>query len=196
MTSQHSTSQRIFSSLLGFLFVSAVYLFTFPEPNVFYAVIVFLHVVTGMFISVWLAIRFFHVLRTASWPTKIGWFLLTGGAALGLILIKTGTLRTEWNWLYAHIVLSTAGFGFLIASARSKSAVWARAALVLVVLGALGLGSWYLRTSRWENRARIENPANPPASMNEEGDGPQGPFFPSSAQVYGGEKIPSKFFIE
>jgi tetratricopeptide (TPR) repeat protein len=32
--------------------------------------------------------------------------------------------------------------------------------------------------------------------MNGEGDGPNGPFFPSSAQVYGGEKIPSKFFME
>ena len=36
----------------------------------------------------------------------------------------------------------------------------------------------------------------PPANMNQEGDGPDGPFFPSSAQVNGGEKIPSKFFME
>ena len=35
-----------------------------------------------------------------------------------------------------------------------------------------------------------------PLTMNGEGDGPTGPFFPSSAQVYGGEKIPSKFFME
>ena len=32
--------------------------------------------------------------------------------------------------------------------------------------------------------------------MNGEGDGPSGPFFPSSAQVYGGQKIPSNFFME
>src|SRR5438477_3641815 len=32
--------------------------------------------------------------------------------------------------------------------------------------------------------------------MNDEGDGPQGDFFPSSAQVYGRQKIPSKFFME
>jgi tetratricopeptide (TPR) repeat protein len=32
--------------------------------------------------------------------------------------------------------------------------------------------------------------------MDGEGDGPQGPFFPSSAQVYGGQKIPSKYFME
>jgi tetratricopeptide (TPR) repeat protein len=32
--------------------------------------------------------------------------------------------------------------------------------------------------------------------MNGEGDGPKGPFFPSSAQVYGGQKIPSQYFME
>ena len=32
--------------------------------------------------------------------------------------------------------------------------------------------------------------------MNGEGDGPDGSFFPSSAQVYGNQKIPSKFFME
>jgi Tfp pilus assembly protein PilF len=36
----------------------------------------------------------------------------------------------------------------------------------------------------------------PPDNMNGEGDGPDGPFFPSSAQVYGKQKIPSKFFME
>jgi hypothetical protein len=32
--------------------------------------------------------------------------------------------------------------------------------------------------------------------MDGEGDGPQGLFFPSSAQVYGTKKIPSKYFME
>src|SRR5438128_447811 len=36
----------------------------------------------------------------------------------------------------------------------------------------------------------------PAANMDGEGDGPNGPFFPSSAQVFGGKKIPSKFFME
>ena len=50
--------------------------------------------------------------------------------------------------------------------------------------------------SRWANRARIENPDMPPVDMDGEGDGPEGRFFPSSAQVYGSQKIPSKFFME
>src|SRR4029078_12975852 len=53
-----------------------------------------------------------------------------------------------------------------------------------------------MRQSRWQKSLTIENPAMPPASMDAEGDGPQGPFFPSSAQVDGGKKIPSKFFME
>src|SRR3989442_7875556 len=32
--------------------------------------------------------------------------------------------------------------------------------------------------------------------MSGEGDGPEGAFFPSSAQVYGKRKIPSKYFME
>ena len=68
--------------------------------------------------------------------------------------------------------------------------------ICLVALAGLGLAARYLRESRWQNQARIENPSMPPATMNDEGDGPDGPFFPSSAQVYGGQKIPSKFFME
>jgi len=42
----------------------------------------------------------------------------------------------------------------------------------------------------------IKNPGATPVRHDGEGDGPKGPFFPSSAQVYGGQKIPSKFFME
>ncbi len=120
--------------------------------------------------------------------------------SLGLVLIKTGTPRSEWNWLYAHIVVSLAAVGVLFAERTAKKPGFGpaimRAALCLLVLAGISAGAWYLRNSRWQNRARIENPLMPPATMNGEGDGPAGPFFPSSAQVYGGQKIPSKFFME
>ena len=41
--------------------------------------------------------------------------LIAAGAVLGLILIKTGTPRAEWNWLYLHIVISLVGVGVLLA---------------------------------------------------------------------------------
>ena len=43
---------------------------------------------------------------------------------------------------------------------------------------------------------RIRNPLIVPASMDEEGGGPQSPFFPSSAKTNVGGIIPSNFFMD
>src|SRR5436190_53315 len=199
-----SASSRAFSALLVFLVVSATYLYTFPQPNIFYAVIVLLHATTGVVAAVMLAIFFFRLLRNGSFAARAGWVLLAAGAVIGIVLIKTGTPRVEWNWLYVHILLSLAGVGILfvdwdgnrgwlgIGAARAVL----RLAICLLALAGLGYGARYVRESRWQKHARIENPAMPPANMSGEGDGPEGAFFPSSAQVYGKRKIPSKFFME
>ena len=202
--SEGSASRHVLPGLLVFLFISAAYLYTFPQPNVFYAVIVLLHAVTGVVVSVMLAVALYRLLRNGSLATRIGWLLVAGGAISGLILIKIGTPRAEWNWLYLHIVVSLAGVGILFAEwawkrgwlAPGAGPAIGRIAICLLALLGLGYCARYLRESRWEKHARIENPLMPPATMNEEGDGPTGPFFPSSAQVYGGQKIPSKFFME
>jgi len=192
------SARQLLSFALIFLFVSAVYLYAYPQPNVFYAAIVLLHTVVGVIAAALLAKILYRLLREASNNSRFGWLSVGAGAVVGLILIKTGTPRSEWNLLYAHILLSFAGAGILFAEwsnwVPSKPAV--RCVVSLLVLTGLGFGARYLRESRWQNRARIENPSMPPASMNDEGDGPAGPFFPSSAQVYGGQKIPSKFFME
>jgi len=190
---------RLLTALFAFLVASAVYLFTFPQPNIFYAVVVLLHAVVGVAVSLWLAILLYRLLRQSTVISQVGWILLSAGAILGLVLIKIGTPRSDWNWLYAHIVLSLAGVGILFAERTGKKqsfANLARVGICLLVIAAIGAGAWYLRNSRWQQHARIKNPIMPAASMDGEGDGPKGPFFPSSAQVYGGEKIPSKFFME
>src|ERR1700742_361288 len=94
---------RGFTGLIAFLCVSAAYLFTFPQPNVFYAVVVLLHVTAGVVTSVWMAVLLYRVLRESGIVPRVGWLFLAMGAIVGLILIKTGTPRSEWNWLYAHI---------------------------------------------------------------------------------------------
>jgi tetratricopeptide (TPR) repeat protein len=197
-------SSRLLPALLLFLALSAVYLYAFPQPNLFYAVIVLLHVLAGLIaaflIIVWLA-RF---IREGSWTSRVGWILLSAGALLGIALIKLGTSRPEWNWLYAHILLSLAGFGLLCSDWLGRRG-WmtpvagiavARTAIILAALVCLGFSARYLREARWQTRSRILNPQMPPATMDGEGDGPAGSFFPSSAQVYGKRKIPSKFFME
>src|SRR6266705_3510350 len=199
-----SASSRAFSALLVFLVVSATYLYTFPQANIFYAVIVLLHATTGVVAAVMLAIFFFRLLRNGSFAARAGWVLLAAGAVIGIVLIKTGTPRVEWNWLYVHILLSLAGVGILFADwagnrgwlGTGAARAVLRLAICLLALAGLGYGARYVRESRWQKHARIENPAMPPANMSGEGDGPEGAFFPSSAQVYGKRKIPSKFFME
>src|SRR5579863_2535766 len=200
-TATANPSNRLLCALFIFLVASAAYLYTFPQPNVFYAGIVLLHTLAGIVAVLMLVIRFYAIFRGASTLSRLGWTFLLLGALLGIVLIKTGTPRSEWNWLYAHMVLSLIGAGIFFADWGAKrgelfAGSTVRVTIVLALLAGLAVGARYLRQSRWENHARIENPTMPPATMSVEGDGEQGPFFPSSAQVLGGQKIPSEYFME
>jgi Flp pilus assembly protein TadD len=186
------------------LVVSAAYLYTFPQANVFYAGVVLLHVIAGIAATTLLVLYFYRVLQRSSVLGRIGWMCVLAGASLGIVLIRVGTTRVEWKWLYAHILISLVGVGILLAGWAGRhgwlspgmGGALARVAIVLLVLAGIGTGARYLRESRWQNRARIENPTEPPATMADEGDGANGAFFPSSAQVLGGQKIPSEYFME
>jgi tetratricopeptide (TPR) repeat protein len=201
---RRSIGQKALLGLVAFLSASAVYLYAFPQPNVVYAGVVLLHLVGGTLATLLLLPLLGRLLREGGWLTWGGWFLFLAGAGLGLWLVHTGTSRSEWKWMYAHVVVCVAALGFLIAEfvgrrgrlGSGSGATVARLAVCLIVVAAVGAGLRYVRESRWVNRSRIENPEMPPSNMDQEGDGPQGPFFPSSAQVYGHRKIPSKFFME
>jgi hypothetical protein len=52
------------------------------------------------------------------------------------------------------------------------------------------------RFVRTQGKERIINPATAPLSMDGEGGGPDGPFFPSSATTNVGGVIPSEFFLD
>ena len=194
---------RALSLLIGFLVVSAIYLYAFPQANVLYAGVVLLHAIAGVVVSVWLLFWLARSLfsRQGDPLVRAGMVFLFLGAIPGLALIYTGALRTHWTLVYVHIGVSFLGAGLIVA-ARFGARGWllrhavVRVAAVLAVLVVLAPVARYLRETRWSRHGRIENPALPPLTMNGEGDGPAGPFFPSSAQVYGGEKIPSQFFME
>ncbi|HEV2697075.1 MAG TPA: multiheme c-type cytochrome, partial [Terriglobales bacterium] len=196
--------RRLLAPMLVFLFASAVYLYAFPQPNFLYAVVVLLHAVVGTVAMLYLIVLLWGLLREGAWIARLGWLLIAGSAGLGLVLIKIGALRSEWNLLYIHIGLALAGCCFLygdwagrrgwLAPGLGRAAV--RYAACFLALAGLSAGAYYSRNSRWLNSARIQNPADAPETMNDEGDGPQGDFFPSSAQVYGRQTIPSKFFME
>jgi Flp pilus assembly protein TadD len=194
---------RALAWLLPFLAITAAYLYTFPQPNIFYACVVLLHALAGVVTAILLVAAAVRLLRDGNFLARAGWLLVAAGAVFGLILIKTGTPRTEWKWLYLHILVSLLGVGLLIAGklgqrgwlASNAAIAILRATICLAVLAGVGYAARYTRES-WQTRSRIQNPAMPPDNMNGEGDGPEGSFFPSSAQVYGKQKIPSKFFME
>ena len=194
---------RALSWVLPFLVISAAYLYAFPQPTVFYAGVVLLHAFGGVAAAILLVPGLIRVLRIGSFVARAGWLLVATGAVLGLILIRTGTPRTEWNWLYLHIAISVIGVGLLIADqfegrgwlVSNAGASILSTAICLLMLAGVGSGARYVR-ERWQTRTRIQNPGMPPDNMNGEGDGPAGSFFPSSAQVYGKQKIPAKFFME
>jgi Flp pilus assembly protein TadD len=189
--------------LILFLVVSAAYLYAFPQPTIFYAGIVLLHTVAGVISAILLIPLLLRLSREGTFEERAGWSLIAVAAVVGILLIKNGAVRSEWKWLYLHIIVSLIGTAFLI-SARLRYRRWLtadaataalRTTICFLVVGIAGYGAQYIRQS-WQVRSRIENPVMPPATMNGEGDGPDGSFFPSSAQVYGNQKIPSKFFME
>src|ERR1022692_1675418 len=146
---------RALSWLLPFLVVSAAYLYTFPQANVFYAGVVLLHALAGVIAAILLVPALFRLLRNGSFLARAGWLLIAAGTILGIILIKTGTPRTEWKWLYLHIVISLLGVGLLIAGklgqqgwlASNTATAILRTTICLIVLAGVGYAARYTRES-------------------------------------------------
>ena len=196
--------KRWLSRILIALTISAVYLYGYPSARISYFVVDLFHAVIGVVLTILLVFYAVRLLRHATLLACLGWISLAGGALVGIVLIKIGTPLRLKPWLYAHIVLCVLGTLFL-ASAWLISKGWLGdgflrrglgfAALTLLTAG-LAAGTWWTREVAWKNANRISNPLMPPDTMDNEGDGSQGKFFPSSAQTKHGGNIPSKYFMK
>ena len=186
------------------LTLSAVYLYGFPSANLPYIAVVLFHLAAGVLLTMLLIPFLFRVLRESGAAARIGWTLLAVGALLGTVLIYTGAANDKKALLYTHITVCVVGVLFL-AGAWLGSRGWLgarpgqmalRTTGLLLVTAAVAYGTWWTRTVWWNNAYRIHNPEISPATMDNEGDGPQGKFFPSSAQTKGGVNIPAKYFMQ
>jgi Flp pilus assembly protein TadD len=198
-TPTHPDVPRSLWSALLVLVLTAAYLYSFPQPNITYVLAVALHAGVGIITAILLALAMLPLLRSAGYYARAGWLSIAVATLLGIFLVKVGTPRAEWRWLYAHIGFALLGVALVIGDRISKHG-WIRSraaavALSAVVVAGLGTGAQYLRQT-WHEQHHIVNPQMPPETMASEGDGAAGMFFPSSAQVYGNQKIPSKFFME
>jgi tetratricopeptide (TPR) repeat protein len=190
--------------LLFILTLSAIYLYAYPTATIIYGGGVLLHTGAGILLAVLLIPILRQVFRDCPLEIRFGWLLIAAGTVLGLVLIKIGTPNRFHLWLYLHIALCTAGVLLVATSWLTRrawlgkgfaGAVTSFAILTLLMTG-IAAGSWWARNIAWKNSNRVVNPHMPTETMDGEGDGPNGKFFPSSAQTRGGKNIPAKYFMQ
>src|SRR5437879_3150272 len=197
-------AKRWLSRILIALTLSAVYLYGYPCATISYSVVDLFHFVLVIILALLLFFVAVPLLRRDFLLARLGWTSLAAGALLGIVLIKIGTPLRLKAWLYAHIALCLLGTLFLLTSwldskgwlggdLLHRASGFATVTLLIVVTAA---GAWWTREVAWKNANRISNPLMPPETMDSEGDGSQGKFFPSSAQTKHGGNIPSKYFMK
>jgi Tfp pilus assembly protein PilF len=186
------------------LTLSAVYLYNFPSATIVYGVFVLLHTGVGVVFAFLLLPFLLKLFRTETLLARWGWLLLAAGTALGIALIYLGTPNRLKLWLYAHILSCVVGV-LLLAASRMAALGWLgssapqralRFATLLLLTAGIAAGAWWYRVVAWENGNRVKNPAMPSATMEGEGDGSRGKFFPSSAQTTDGNYIPAQYFMQ
>ena len=202
MEKRISLRAKLGPAVLLFLFVSAIYLYAFPQANLIYPAVVLAHAGLGLLALIGIFWQVLRNLRRQNWLAAAAWLVLAVGALVGAALIYTGTSRPELRLLHIHILASLAGGVLLLAlwsQSRQKASapiLALRVAGLVIVAVAVAAGCQYLRVNRWETHNRIQNPALAPVSMDQEGDGAKGPFFPSSAQTMHKGRIPPNYFTE
>ena len=107
--------KRAVAILLPILFLTAAYIYAWPTASVPYFAAVIVHALGGVALVVLLVLALEKILVRAAPATKAGWFLIAFGGTLGVMLIFTGTRRTEWPLLYVHIVACVAGGALIVA---------------------------------------------------------------------------------
>jgi Flp pilus assembly protein TadD len=192
------------SGLLLLLTFSAVYLYAFPSATILYASGVLVHAGGGVLLAILLIPILRHVFGECPLEIRFGWLLIATGTLLGLVLIKIGTPNRFRAWLYLHIALCAVGV-LLVATSWLARRGWlgkgftgaaASFGLLTLLMTGIAAGSWWTRNAAWKNSNRVVNPHMPTETMDGEGDGPNGKFFPSSVQTKDGKNIPAKYFMQ
>jgi len=172
------------------LLANAGYIAAFASPSIFYMANVLLHLVLGLALLGGLG----YLRRRAPWAA-----VLFGISALSALYIVFRGNLAEHRWaLWLHIVAAGGGIAAMFPWVRREaSPVFRKAfagALLFPLLLPASAAVW--RKAFPNPSDRIRNPATAPLSMNEEGGGPESPFFPSSAKTNVGGIIPANFFMD
>jgi tetratricopeptide (TPR) repeat protein len=190
--------------VIGFilLLINSSYLAAYAEPTLFYFGNVVLHLLLGLaltFVSAPYLLKHVKHLPAALWFSALA---LAVSTVLGVFLMIFGATK-PYRWaLHAHIAFAVIGsipiaallVKYALGNTRLRRTRLAQLFVVSFVLIAPAVGAFYDRFAGPE-RFKIINPDGPPLSMDGEGTGPDGPFFPSSAETNVGGTIPANFFM-
>jgi len=156
------------------------YIAGFATPSVFYMTNVLAHVFLGAALFV----------VGARWLPKSALAVLAVSTLLGVYLTVRGAVLANQTILVAHIVIGLAGLLLLLrVSPRAYRATFGAAVL-------FALGAYAYQRVFPDPKLRIRNSLVVPTSMEEEGAGPQSPFWPSSSNTNVNRTIPSDFFMD
>jgi Tfp pilus assembly protein PilF len=201
-------SRWIFWTALLYLVASA-YLASSGDPSLAYFTALSFHVFGGIILLVPLVVYAARALRrlddAGGLPGRfaLGVLLLTLGTGVAILFVGGGS--STYGLVLVHIGAAVAAVIVWLDLARRLArgefapvaARWAwkagRALVPLLVVWALA-GQAFDRfgSHEWD---RVTNPLRPPARMEEEGGGPKGPFFPSSATTVNDVLVESDFFM-
>jgi tetratricopeptide (TPR) repeat protein len=173
------------------LILNSAYLWAFKSASVFYIANVLVHVLLGLALLP-LAVIWWRRDRTSAAAAVP--FIAAG--LIGIYLIVHGNLRVDRPVLIAHItVAAAAAAAFVLYAYRSSPALFRWAVVSLGVLLLLPAATSTYRRLHPAPNDRIANSLVVPASMEEEGGGPQSPFWPSSTITSVKNYIPSSYFL-
>ena len=182
------------------LLVNSAYLFGFPSATLEYYLNVALHPLLGLVLAV-LAVRVLLRLFASGAAGALAVLLLVIGLATGIWIVFVGATRPHATLVTAHVAAGAAGALLVAASLVRTSRPWRRpwttyASVALVLISSTAaVAARSGREAARRDAYRIENPLVPPLSMEQEGRGPESPFFPSSADTNVRGIIPANFFL-
>ena len=193
---------------------NSAYLAAWSAPTLFYYSNVALHVLLGVVALIALVYTAVTA-RRRTFAAALVWIPLVACAAVGIWLAAVGATRSQQHVLDAHGILAALGALSLavwlasialrgprperadaspgLASASRRVAAAGAALLIAAVI--LPFVIKPIAARRWAEQHTIVNPLTPPLTMEGEGAGAAGPFFPSSARTNVGGIIPANFFM-
>ncbi|HZS56019.1 MAG TPA: tetratricopeptide repeat protein [Bryobacteraceae bacterium] len=168
---------------LAALAINSALLWAFPTATAFNVANLLLHI--GLGAALGIAALFF-----SRADIRFSW--LAAAALTGILLALIGNTRDHRVVFLVHVVISLCAFTVWFARLRRFRLVQVSIAAAAAVLLAGVAFRWIIPRSE----DHISNSRTVALSMNQEGAGPQSPFFPSAAKTSDGHLVPSTFFME